>query len=346
MTQFQVCTEENGGRTFYVLKDAHTKASARILPSFGANCLELRLVAAPGDEPVAVINDLHNADNLEESPSRYGIPILFPWASGIAGGGFTFEGKRYQLNAPGEENPRYHGFVHTANWRVVESGCDNANAWLTCDIDSADCGSLAEIFPSRCSLRVSWRLSAEGMEMRMTAKNTGDASMPMGFGLHPYFPLPVRAGSSRSDCAITARVSRQWDLPAMTKTGPGDPRPAEVFLEEPQLPVSENKAAVMDDLKLNHVFEARHDGPANMTDSSLIDHQNGFKMTVSASRDFSTWVLYTPQDRGAVSLEPWTMAPNGFNLMAAGVEGTGVKTLKPGESWSGNVKFSLQRNDD
>ncbi len=64
-------------------------------------------------------------------------------------------------------------------------------------------------------------------------------------------------------------------------------------------------------------------------------------MLVSASKEFGKWVFYTPPDRNAISLEPWTLAANGFNLAAKGVENTGIVTLQPGAKWSGKVTFQV-----
>src|SRR5690606_41635561 len=48
----------------------------------------------------------------------------------------------------------------------------------------------------------------------MTAKNTGSGPMPMGYGLHPWFPLPLSPKGRRSQCRVTAPVTGVWELDA------------------------------------------------------------------------------------------------------------------------------------
>ncbi len=332
------------GRTFHVLSDGATGASAWILSSFGANCMQLLLSPGDGRPAVAVIDDIAHVDNLSETPSRYGIPILFPWASDLARGGFHFEGKDYQYNRPGEETRRFHGFVHTANWEMTDCGADENGAWVTCAVESGRCGELARNFPSASRLTVTWHLGPQGMEMKMKVENIGDERMPFGLGLHPYFHLPVTDDDGTpAECAIRAQVGRQWDLSAIRHVRVPDVAPDNPFFSghsdadfgEERVPVS--------DLTLDHVFEARHEENGGGTSASFINGSTGVTLKLTASGGFDTWVLYTPPNRAAVSLEPWTMIPNGFNLMAAGLKNTGVITLEPNDEWTGRVKFSLDR---
>lgn len=330
------------GRSFQVLMDRETGASAWILSSFGANCLQLSLSPGEGRPAVPVIDDIGHVDKLAQTPSRYGIPILFPWASDLARGGFHFKGKDFQYNKPGEETRRFHGFVHTAAWDLVDSGADENGAWVTCSVDSDRCGELARNFPSDSRLTITWHLGTQGMEMRMKVENIGDEAMPFGLGLHPYFQLPVTdEEGTPADCTISAQVDRQWDLSAIRHVRPPDATPINTFLSHHNDADFGRDRVPVSGLTLDHVFEARHDNMSGETSASFDNSSTGMRLTITASRGFDTWVLYTPPNRAAVSLEPWTMIPNGFNLMAAGLENTGAIILQPKDEWTGRVKFSL-----
>lgn len=342
MNRFQVCTERRGNHLLYTLKDMQTGALARIAPGLGGNCLELRL-ATPGlPQPVAIINDLQHLEEVPQQVSRYGIPVLFPWPSGIGGGGFRFQGETYTLNKPGERNSRHHGFVNAAPWRVVRSDCDNSGAWLTCTVRSEDCSPLAAVYPASWSLELTWKLTPRALEISAIARNTGPKPMPMGFGLHPYFTIPLGPKGSRDRCRVSADVGRQWDLKATTQVGPGDPAPTSQYQPQPDFDYSVSGGAPLGDIKFDDVMAAAPPAPGGRSRAVLHDPDNGLRVIVDASPEFTTWVFFTPAGRSAISLEPWTMVANGFNLMDKQIENTGVVVLKPDEAWSGNVKFSLE----
>ena len=66
MTRFQVITEKHNNDTFYKLTDTATGARARLLPSFGANVVELCLPAGEDGDVITVIDDLDLVDKLKE----------------------------------------------------------------------------------------------------------------------------------------------------------------------------------------------------------------------------------------------------------------------------------------
>lgn len=168
------------------------------------------------------------------------------------------------------------------------------------------------------------------------AKNTGKEAMPLAAGLHPYFSIPLGPGGSRQQCRLAADAGRQWNLDVIIKRESYGNKPDDVFLAQPTLDLTSSKGTPLADTSLNHVFEARF--PDNKTTSaSVVDPVNNLKITVDGSRDFGTWVFFTPPNRSAISLEPWTLTPNGFNLAAAGIGDTGMQILEPGREWIGNV---------
>jgi len=339
MTRFQVVTEKREGHTVYVLRDLHDKSVARIVPSLGANCLELALSPADGVPPVPVINDLDFITKTSEQASRYGIPILFPWPSGIPSGTFDFQGKIIELNPPGEKRATHHGFVNTAAWRVVRSDCDNTSAWLTCAVRSQDCGEKGKRFPFSFTLEVTWRLADSGFSMTMEATNTGDGPMPMGLGLHPYFTIPFGKQGAPGNCRLFTAIEKQWDLDKIIEVNPGENAPTDAFLDNPAFDPSSGGGRPIEKTKFNHVYQAAFDN--SFTRSVLSDPDSNLRLTVMADKDFSTWVIYTPPDRAVISLEPWTMTPNAFNLAAAGMKNTGIITLESQKTWSGTVSFQL-----
>jgi aldose 1-epimerase len=80
-------------------------------------------------------------------------------------------------------------------------------------------------------------------------------------------------------------------------------------------------------------------------DFRMIYPESGVEVRFHVDPIFTHAVIYAPNDeRGAprdfFCVEPVTNANDGFNLLARGVEGTGVKLLEPGERWGGAWELS------
>lgn len=343
MNRFEVVTDKqarHGPAT--ILRDLHTKASATILTGLGANCMQLSLSPDQDSPAVPVINDLPHAGKLKTMPFRFGIPILFPWASGIPNGEFMFANELVELNEPGVRKSTHHGFVYDVPWRVLHSGADSTGAWITCGLTHAECTHpYAKRFRFPFELEFTWKLTARNFVMDMRARNTGQGPMPMGLGLHPYFTLPLGKQGSRASNRLRVDAERQWNLPAIMDVEPHEPPVPDPYLPKLEFDPTANEGRPLGDTAFNHVYDARFD--RDMTAASVIDVADGLRLDVRASKDFGTWVIYSPNDRQVISLEPWTMVPNAFNLSAAGQKNTGMITLPPGQQWQGSVEFLLTR---
>jgi aldose 1-epimerase len=81
--------EVNGIET-YVLRNEVTKAEARLATSLGNNCYSFGILV--NDEWIDLIDPPPNLETLRKEPTKYGVPILFPFPNRIRGGKFTFEG--------------------------------------------------------------------------------------------------------------------------------------------------------------------------------------------------------------------------------------------------------------
>src|SRR4051794_1695138 len=98
--------------TIYVLEGPN--ARAEVWPAFGCNCFAWQV--RRGDDTI----DLLYADPQlfgNSSPTRSGIPILFPFPNRIREGRFTWDGKTYELpcNDPTRSNA-IHGFACRHAW--------------------------------------------------------------------------------------------------------------------------------------------------------------------------------------------------------------------------------------
>jgi aldose 1-epimerase len=68
---------------------------------------------------------------------------------------------------------------------------------------------------------------------------------------------------------------------------------------------------------------------------------SGVAVSLRADDVFSHTVFYVPLRKRYFAVEPVTHANDGFNLMAAGVDGHGVFVLGPGESRGGDFHLDV-----
>lgn len=115
---------------------------------------------------------------------RGGVPILFPWA--------------------GRPRPemRQHGFARQMPFFVTGLGDDEISMELT---SSAVTHAL---FPHDFRLSVFVLVRTGAMFMRIKIQNTGSQPMPVHFGLHPYFRVPLE---SKPAAAVSSPATRAFD---------------------------------------------------------------------------------------------------------------------------------------
>jgi aldose 1-epimerase len=88
------------------------------------------------------------------------------------------------------------------------------------------------------------------------------------------------------------------------------------------------------------VFCAPQAGVSGAIGARMIDPRLRIAVEVSAGPDFRDWVIYAPSDRPVVAIEPYTCAPDAFNLASRGVD-AGARTLAPGAQWRGAIEIRL-----
>ena len=62
---------------------------------------------------------------------------------------------------------------------------------------------------------------------------------------------------------------------------------------------------------------------------------------MTADEKFGHIVLYTPYHKNFFCLEPTTMANNAFNLASEGIIGTGIQSIGPNETLTGEMSFKV-----
>jgi aldose 1-epimerase len=258
-------------------------------------------------------------------PTRYGIPILFPWPNRIRDGRFTFEGRDFQLPlTPGAPHAS-HGFVRQRPWTVQSAGADERGAFCRASIDLGE--SADDAWPFPCRLTLEYRLFGSALGIQAEAENLGTAPMPMGFGIHPWFDVPFGPTGTRGEMELRVPASTFWELDDSFCTT-GNVRPVgDGFDARGWRPLEDR---FVDDVFTGLTLQN------GWFVAELRDPSSGQQITVRSDGAFREHVVFAPHYADVVCLEPYTCATDAFNLAARSLD-SGMVVLEPGQAWRGQI---------
>ncbi len=331
---FQVSTERratttNLDGTVCVLRG--DDCQAEVWPALGFNCYLWHCSLA------GTTLDLLYADPqlfAGASPTRSGVPILFPFPNRIRDGRFSWEGKEYQLpaNDPAKKNA-IHGFPCRKPWRVIDQGADAASAWVTGEFQgSTDAPEARALWPADYRLRVTCRLRQHALRIEAEVTNPDRVALPFGLGYHPYFRVPLLASGGEADCWLECAAREIWELRENLPTGARHPVDAAHDL---------TKGRRLSELTLDDLYTDL-ESPAPAAGALYwrgAVRQGTAEVQVHTDAAFRELVLFTPPHRQAVCLEPYTCATDAINLQQRGID-AGLRVIQPGGRWSGVVEFA------
>lgn len=307
------------------IHDSGSGARAEFLPGRGFTCCSATLLA--GDRLVELVWCPEGFREPGARASSGGIPILCPYPGRLASTSMPFEGRTFELEPVDPLGRPIHGFTHDRPWRVLEA----SEAAVTAEFQlSRDAAERLPRWPADFRLTARWSIAGSQLEGRFTLTALG--RMPAAIGLHPYLPVPLRAGGDAEACLLDV-PARLW-------------QPQQELLPVGPLAASSQRAAFPGRMPLagrsfDDVFtglDVRDDtgsGPEVVT--AVIDRAAGLAAELAFDRVFSVCVLFTPPHREAVCIEPYTVLPgaDAFDPQR------GWKLLDEGESLTAMVRFRL-----
>lgn len=303
-------------------------AEATFYPAVGFNLIDWRIPV--GDGQVAVVHAEPDA-LAGGSGTRSGMPILFPFPNRIAGATYTFDGREYRLTPAHEGDPNAsHGFCAKTTWQDFEATGDNAVTARF--LISRDAPQRLEEWPGDLQLSITFTLSDLALRVTARVDNPGKGPVPFGLGYHPYF-TPLGEGPV-DGMEVECRADHYWVLADSIPTGERRPVRGDNDLRSGPVLGSRQLDDVLTGL-LPFVPEA--DGL--MERAALLGSAARLGLRCDAS--FRDIVVFTPQNRQAVAVEPYTCPTDAVHLDAAGRD-VGWRVLGPGESWTGEVEMRLR----
>ena len=327
-TTYSVAVETvSGFQVYYLQQDG--AAVAEIVPALGNNCYAFKVAA--GDTWLDLIDAPPDLATLEERPTAYGNPILFPFPNRIRNGTWQFEGETYQFDKAPDSPTTIHGLLLNLPYQVERHVADENGAVLVASLNSQDFPDVGRQYPFPFRIEITYTVTDAVLTMGIAIKNTGDRNMPMGFGIHPYFNVALGPEAKAAEAVITVPAAKYWELdevlvPTGTQhdvTGTLDLRNGQPF----------------GTLKLDHVFTDVQLAEG-VSRCRIENKDTGYGMVMESDAQFRELVVYTPPGRDAICFEPYTCPTDAINLEARGIP-AGVSVLAPGETFSGTVRFLL-----
>lgn len=302
-----------------VLHDAHSGATARILPDLGFNCYSFQAPVA--GRTIDVLDAEPDFESGKLRPTKSGIPLLFPFPNRIRGGRYCWKGRDFQfpVDVRGDTVQRnaIHGLVLDRPWRVVSTGPSFACGEFQLGVDARD---RLHLWPADFKISVRYELQVSALHCTIRILNPGPEPLPWGFGTHPYFRLPLSAGSASGDCLIQAQATHYWELEENLPTG-------NILPVAPTFDLSEGQP--FSSLQLDHVL-TRLDHKRGAVSALIMDPTAGLQVTQTAAPLFRELTVFTPPHRRSICLEPYTCVTDAINLQALGID-AGWQVLPAGE---------------
>ena len=289
-----------------------------VLPEWGASILNLETASG---RPVLRRVSLAEV----RSSSNTAAFALMPYSNRIRDARFDFEGKEVQLRpAAGSPNVQ-HGDVRNRPWQLEQM----SERALSCTFDSRAASHLngADMnWPWPFTARLDYHLHGPHCDIALTLTNMGQAVMPAGIGLHPYFQR----------CHDGQEPTLHFEAGGWYQTGADSIPECGAQRIPPRLDFAQ--ARELGSETIDAVFSS-WDGTAQLRWPSARGEGLGRSLTLTADNVFSHLVLFTAPD-GSLALEPVSHATDAFNLAARGVHGTDMKVLSPGQSLAGAIRLT------
>jgi aldose 1-epimerase len=308
--------------TIVTIQDDASGMRARIAPLFGFNLFELTLPMADGSGDNCDWELLWAADRFGDGgqrPSGSGIPILFPFPGRLQNGRFTWNAQTWKLPENDGRGNAIHGFVLDRPWRIIDSSQQAVTGEFHAHRDAPE---IAALWPSDFRIQATYEIVGRTLTATYRFDNPGESLLPFGFGIHPYFRLPLAAASSAGpaaadSCLVQLPVRSEWELQSLIATGntlPADPRLTQGIR--------------FGELALDNVF-GELDFSAGRCRCAIDDPASRRRIWIDFGCDFRELVVYNPPHREALCIEPYTCVPGAAHRRKADTD-LGWRCLSPG----------------
>lgn len=240
--------------------------------------------------------------------------VMLPFCNRIRGGSFVYWGitRKMQKNQAGIPDP-IHGDGWKSVWNIVDQTSTNLHLKMSHNKSKGG-------FPFSYEGEIFYKLIDNKLTVTLSVKNLNPLPMPCGMGIHPFFV-------KTKEVELNFPTELVWSNEA-------DPIFDKPYKTPEAWDFKGGKA-----LK-NAVFDTCFSG---FEGKATISYPNrGISVEIDTDNQFRHIVLYSPRGKGFFCLEPTTNASNAFNLAASGVVGTGMKSIGPNQTMTGEITLTIK----
>jgi aldose 1-epimerase len=269
--------------------------TALVLPGIGGNLISLK------DGRTSYIRSPRSLGEYLELPEAYGIPVLFP-PNFVEGARFQARGREYRLPINKPNNMHYHGFFFNRPWQVDRIAAQNGAAELTLSVRVAEGTEVFQWYPHTFSIRITYRLEAQGLFQDIVVENAGDSPLPLMLGFHTAFALPEEKNGREYRIQVDMGESVWKDLGF----------PANPAVEE----FREGRLLHQGEPVFGHFLaEGRTLYNGRLRHGALIEERStGARLRYLTDDAFSYWMIWNERgDDSFICIEPQTCAVNAAN---------------------------------
>jgi len=244
---------------------------------------------------------------------------LVPYSNRIRDARLRFADAAHDLARNFGDHPHaIHGVGWQRAWRVEHADAANAHLRYTHDPRGDDARAWPWPFTATEAFGLGGDAAGARLAVTLTIANTGTAAFPFGLGWHPFFPRDA-ATTLRFDARdVALNDATQLPLRRVAATG------------------AWSFAAARDpgSATIDNVF-------AGWRGRAELAAADGATTTLAADSACDRLVVYAPEGRDFIAVEPVTHDTDAFNRAADGEPDTGMRTLRPGQAFSCTMRIAV-----
>ena len=239
---------------------------------------------------------------------------LVPFSGRVRDARFVFAGRDISLPRNFGDSPHaIHGNAWKLPWKIIHH--DSASASIVLDHDRGG-------WPFAYRAEQRFVLTPRNLEVELIVSNTDTRPMPLGIGLHPYFPCTP-------GMTLHAEVSQMWET-------------------EHDMPIQLVRNDIVESLArelelASVVLDNSFIGWKHVATLRWPETKRRLRMTAQAPLSYV--VVYTPPSRAFLCVEPVSNTANWLNLGHLDSAQIGGMVLSPGSTVSGRCCFEPDFDD-
>ncbi|KLN59785.1 hypothetical protein WH96_15465 [Kiloniella spongiae] len=243
---------------------------------------------------------------------------LIPYSNRIKDGQFTFEGSSYQLTLNFADHPHsIHGIAWQELWQIKE----HTESKIVLELNYISEDFATGGWPFDFYAVQTFNLIKTDLTQHISVTNTNDKVMPLGLGMHPYFP-------KRKNTRLKANAPNVW------------------MTDQTCLPKELAKCPYHWDLQQNPLIDTLEcDNQFELWDGNAQIHwpEDNVTVELSASSNLNRLVVYVPKGEDFFCVEPTSHITDALNPTSKGMslENTGIHILGPQETYKGWMTFKV-----